>query len=137
MSSPAPCSSRIARIDEVRGILILLVLFYHLIYDIGLFFPAALPHLWLLTDRFRLLRAVVPEICSILERIDARLKAEYPDRNLFILKDNTAHMANLSVYVSSSVNGVAQIHSELLKRDLAGLPPCFLVVSNGEADLLA
>ena len=26
---------------------------------------------------------------------------------------------------------------ELLKRDLAGLPPCFLVVSNGEADLLA
>ena len=26
-------------------------------------------------------------------------------------------MANLSVYVSSSVNGVAQIHSELLKRD--------------------
>ena len=41
MSSPAPCSSRIARIDEVRGILILLVLFYHLIYDIGLFFPAA------------------------------------------------------------------------------------------------
>ena len=65
-----------------------------------------------------LLRSVVPEICSILERIDARLKAEHPDRNLFILKDNTAHMANLSVYVSSSVNGVAQIHSELLKRDL-------------------
>ena len=32
---------RIARIDELRGALILLVLIYHLLYDITLFFPAA------------------------------------------------------------------------------------------------
>lgn len=65
-----------------------------------------------------LLRSVVPEVCCILERIDERLKWEHPNQNLFILRDNTAHMANLSVYVSSTVNGVAKIHSELLKRDL-------------------
>ncbi|MGN1365512.1 MAG: hypothetical protein ACI406_09115, partial [Victivallis vadensis] len=29
------------------------------------------------------------------------------------------------------------ITHELIKRDLGHLPPCFLVVSNGEADLLA
>ena len=65
-----------------------------------------------------LLRSVVPAICNILERIDEKLKQEHPDNGLFIIRNNTAHMANLSVYVSSAINGVAELHSELLKRDL-------------------
>lgn len=63
-----------------------------------------------------LLRTVVPGICDILVRIDNKLKSEHP--NLFIIRDNTAHMANLSVYVSSYVNGVAEIHSQILKDSL-------------------
>ncbi len=63
-----------------------------------------------------LLRSVVPEIVDIILRLDAKLKSEHP--NLFIVRDNTAHMANLSVYVSSYVNGVAEIHSQILKDDL-------------------
>ena len=63
-----------------------------------------------------LLRSVVPEIVDIILRIDAKLRAEHP--GLFIVQDNTAHMANLSVYVSSYVNGVAEIHSQILKDDL-------------------
>ncbi|MBE6942495.1 MAG: glycogen/starch/alpha-glucan phosphorylase [Ruminococcaceae bacterium] len=63
-----------------------------------------------------LLRTVVPEIVDIILRIDEKLKSEHP--NLFIVRDNTAHMANLSVYVGSYVNGVAQIHSQILKDDL-------------------
>ena len=62
-----------------------------------------------------LLRSVVPEIVDIITRIDARLKNEHP--NLFIIKDNTAHMANLSIYVGSYINGVAEIHSQILKDD--------------------
>ena len=62
-----------------------------------------------------LLRSVVPEIVDIICRIDAKLKAEHP--NLFIVRDNTAHMANLSVYVGTYVNGVAEIHSQILKDD--------------------
>ena len=62
-----------------------------------------------------LLRSVVPEIVDIILRIDAKLKSEHPE--LFIVKDNTAHMANLSVYVGSYVNGVAEIHSQILKDD--------------------
>ena len=62
-----------------------------------------------------LLGSVVPEIVEIIKRIDAKLKSEHP--NLFIIKDNTAHMANLSVYVGSYVNGVAEIHSQILKDD--------------------
>ena len=62
-----------------------------------------------------LMRAVVPEIVDIICRIDQKLKWEHP--NLFIVKDNTAHMANLSVYVGTYVNGVAEIHSQILKDD--------------------
>ena len=65
-----------------------------------------------------LLRSVVPEICDIIEKIDARLKKEHPNSGLFIIKDHQAHMANLSVYVSSAVNGVAKVHSEILKNDV-------------------
>ncbi len=63
-----------------------------------------------------LLGSVVPEIVDIIRRIDDKLKREHP--GLYIIKDNTAHMANLSVYVSSYVNGVAEIHSQILKDDL-------------------
>ena len=62
-----------------------------------------------------LLRSVVPDIVDIICRIDEKLKQEHP--NLFIIRDNTAHMANLSVYVGSYVNGVAEIHTQILKDD--------------------
>ena len=62
-----------------------------------------------------LLYSVVPEIVDIINRIDEKLKNEHP--GLFIVRDNTAHMANLSVYVGSYVNGVAEIHSQILKDD--------------------
>ncbi|MBQ2384522.1 MAG: glycogen/starch/alpha-glucan phosphorylase, partial [Oscillospiraceae bacterium] len=62
-----------------------------------------------------LLRSVVPEIVDIICRIDEKLKSEHP--NLFVVRDNTAHMANLSVYVGTYVNGVAEIHSQILKDD--------------------
>ena len=81
-----------------------------------------------------LLRSVVPEIVDIICRIDAKLKNEHPD--LFIIRDNTAHMANLSVYVGSYVNGVAEIHSQILKDDLfkdwyAAFPERFQNKTNG------
>ena len=63
-----------------------------------------------------LLESVVPEIAAIIRRLDERCRAEHP--NLFIIRDNQAHMANMSVYVSSYVNGVARIHSEILKETL-------------------
>jgi len=81
-----------------------------------------------------LLRSVVPEIVDIICRIDEKLKSEHP--NLFIVKDNTAHMANLSVYVGSYVNGVAEIHSQILKDDVfrewyAAFPDRFQNKTNG------
>ena len=63
-----------------------------------------------------LLRSVVPQLVDIIWRIDERLKAEHP--HLYIIRDNTVHMANLSIYVGSYVNGVAEIHSQILKDDV-------------------
>ena len=62
-----------------------------------------------------LMRSVVPEIVDIICCIDQKLKWEHP--GLFVVKDNTAHMANLSIYVGSYINGVAEIHSQILKDD--------------------
>ena len=62
-----------------------------------------------------LLRSVVPEIVDIICRIDEKLKRENP--GLFVVKDNTAHMANLCIYVGSYINGVAEIHTQILKDD--------------------
>ena len=81
-----------------------------------------------------LLGSVVPEIVDIICRIDAKLKAEHP--NLFIVRDNTAHMANLSIYVGSYINGVAEIHSQILKDDCfkdwyAAFPERFQNKTNG------
>ena len=81
-----------------------------------------------------LLGSVVPEIVDIICRIDQKLKSEHP--NLFIIRDNTAHMANLSVYVGSYVNGVAEIHSQILKDDCfkdwyAAFPERFQNKTNG------
>ena len=63
-----------------------------------------------------LLRSVVPEIADIICRIDAKLRTEHP--GLFIVENNTAYMANLSIYVGSFINGVAEIHSQILKDDV-------------------
>ena len=81
-----------------------------------------------------LLGSVVPEIVSIIQRIDEKLKREHP--GLFIIRDNTAHMANLSIYVGSYVNGVAEIHSQILKDDCfrdwyAAFPERFQNKTNG------
>ena len=81
-----------------------------------------------------LLRSVVPEIVDIILRIDQKLKWEHP--NLFIVRDNTAHMANLSIYVGTYVNGVAEIHSQILKDDCfkewyAAFPDRFQNKTNG------
>ncbi len=54
----------------------------------------------------------------------------------FIVREGTVHMANLAIYVSSKVNGVAEIHTGILKRDTfrdwyARYPEKFVNVTNG------
>ena len=71
-----------------------------------------------------LMRSVVPQIADIICRIDHKLREEIPmdfqerrAKKLFIVDEDIVHMANLSIYVGSYVNGVAEIHSQILKDD--------------------
>ncbi len=72
-----------------------------------------------------LMIAVVPEIYDIIERINNMFIDElykqqrYPDfiQDVQIIKHDMIHMANLAMYGSSYVNGVAEIHTEILKKD--------------------
>ena len=71
-----------------------------------------------------LMRSVVPQIAEIICRIDHKMRTEMPmdfqerrARKLFIIDEDIVHMANLSIFVGSYVNGVAEIHSQILKDD--------------------
>ncbi len=73
-----------------------------------------------------LFNTVVPQIGGIILKIDAKLKAVLKgklsnneiEHMRIIDQDGFIHMANLAVYVSSYVNGVAKIHTEILKSDI-------------------
>ncbi len=65
-----------------------------------------------------LLRSVVPAIADIICRIDHKLRQEYPGTGLFVINEDIVHMANLSIFVGSYVNGVAEIHSKILVDDV-------------------
>ena len=62
-----------------------------------------------------LLRATVPSVADIICRIDHKLRQE--GRGLWVINNDIVHMANLSIYVGSYINGVAEIHSQILKDD--------------------
>ena len=71
-----------------------------------------------------LLRSVCPEIVEIIRRIDERFRREMkelgkdvlPDR--CIIEGKRVHMAQLAVYATHAVNGVAELHSRILKDDV-------------------
>ena len=63
-----------------------------------------------------LLRKVVPQLAEVICEIDHKCRQEFGGK-LFIINHDIVHMANLSIYVGSYVNGVAGIHSQILKDD--------------------
>ena len=73
-----------------------------------------------------LMKMIIPEVFAIIERINERqwhdLKYkgvdEYNINAMRIITDGKVHMARLAMYVSSYVNGVAWIHTEILKNDV-------------------
>ena len=62
-----------------------------------------------------LLRDTVPAVADIICRIDHKLRQE--GRGLWVIDKDIVHMANLSIYVGTYINGVAEIHSQILKDD--------------------
>ena len=70
-----------------------------------------------------LFKELLPEIFDIIYRINCRLCAEIMQKGMdcscySIIQGTRIHMAHLAVYGSHAVNGVAKIHSEILKNDV-------------------
>ncbi len=72
-------------------------------------------------------RRLLPRIYMIIEEIDRRfatyISRQYPDKYYMVarvrpINNGVIHMARLAVLYSHSVNGVAEIHTEILKDDL-------------------
>ena len=70
-----------------------------------------------------LFKEILPEIFDIIYRINAKLCGELMSKGMdcatnAIIQGNRIHMANLAVYASHAVNGVAALHTEILKNDV-------------------
>ncbi len=69
----------------------------------------------------KLLRRLSPEIADIILRVDAAMRDELGGRmteGMGIRQKSAIHMANLAMYGGRAVNGVARIHTEILKNDV-------------------
>ena len=63
------------------------------------------------------LEEVVPDIVEIIKKLDKIVKIQYNNENVQIIdKEDRVHMANMDIHFSSSVNGVAYLHTEILKN---------------------
>ena len=59
---------------------------------------------------------VVPHLMPIIRELDNRIKQKVTDGSTHIIKDNLVHMAHLDLHYGFSVNGVAYLHTEILKN---------------------
>ena len=63
------------------------------------------------------LEEVVPHLLPIIFELDARVKAKYKGEDVAIIdKDRRVHMAHMDIHYGFSVNGVAALHTEILKN---------------------
>jgi starch phosphorylase len=63
------------------------------------------------------LEKVVPQLVPYIKELDKRVAAKYDDPAVQIIdKDNRVHMAHIDIHYGFSVNGVAAIHTEILKN---------------------
>ncbi|MGN1235127.1 MAG: glycogen/starch/alpha-glucan phosphorylase, partial [Christensenellaceae bacterium] len=82
-------------------------------------------------------RELLPDVWHQITLCQYRLEGEGLDRNrYYIIRDGRIHMANLAIYVAGKVNGVAQIHTDILKRETFHdwyelYPDKFVNVTNG------
>ncbi len=62
------------------------------------------------------IQEVVPQLVPIIKELDARVAKQYKDEKVQIIdKDKKVHMAHIDIHYGYSVNGVAAIHTEILK----------------------
>lgn len=63
------------------------------------------------------LEQVVPQLVPIIKELDKKAAAKYPDPAVKIIDEkNVVHMAHIDIHYGFSVNGVAAIHTDIIKK---------------------
>ena len=63
------------------------------------------------------LEKVVPHLMPIIRDLDARVKRDFHDERVYIIDgQNRVHMAHIDIHFGYAVNGVAALHTEILKE---------------------
>lgn len=63
------------------------------------------------------LNEVVPHLVTIIEKLDALVRSEVSDPAIQIIDETgRVHMAHMDIHFATSVNGVAALHTEILKN---------------------
>jgi starch phosphorylase len=61
------------------------------------------------------LEKAVPQLMPIIRELDNRVRKNVSDESTYIIKDDLVHMAHMDIHYGYSVNGVAYLHTEILK----------------------
>ena len=63
------------------------------------------------------LKKVVPQLVPIIEVLDDKVRRKFEDESVAIIdRNDTVHMAHIDIHYGFSVNGVAALHTEILKN---------------------
>lgn len=63
------------------------------------------------------LKKVVPQLIPIIEVLDDKVRRKYDDGSVYIIdREERVHMAHIDIHYSLSVNGVASLHTDILKN---------------------
>lgn len=63
------------------------------------------------------LKEVVPQLVPIIEVLDDKVRRRFTDESVAIIdRNNVVHMAHIDIHYGFSVNGVAALHTEILKN---------------------
>ena len=63
------------------------------------------------------LKKVVPQLVLIIRILDEKIREKYDDPSVYIIDDTgRVHMAHMDMHYGHSVNGVAYLHTEILKK---------------------
>ena len=63
------------------------------------------------------LEQVVPQLMPIIRELDARVRRDFHDERVYIIDQNQlVHMAHIDIHYGYAVNGVAALHTEILKE---------------------
>lgn len=63
------------------------------------------------------LQKAVPQLMPIIRELDNRVRQNVHDESMYIIKDGLVHMAHIDIHYGFSVNGVAYLHTEILKKN--------------------